>query len=226
MNKNVNIIEQMTSESDLHYNISEILLKTCDISKLSQMFDTAETIEKQFTDIVGDCGNEYDYTIELNKNIRQSEVDLKRIKSKAWDELFSNNLNRSLSLDWLQLSLQRVLVSEVHVEMQNKTNEIDVLKCRRTEYIKMCTSLADLLIDYSHFEKRDGRDSLAPVINIDGIVKLSNPSIYDDIKHVSVLPIFETVAKVKERLLESLIELKREVIDTKAAAFDMVSCTL
>lgn len=213
------------SESELHYNISEILLKTCDTTKLSQMFETAEDIEENFIDILrnGEYKNERDFTTKLNNVLRQSEVDLKQIKSKAWDEVFSNNCNRSISIDWLRLSLQTVSQTQVYVEIQNKMDEIDKLKGKRLEYIKLCTRLSDLLIEYSHFEKRDGRDSLAPIIHIAGIANRSNASIYDDINHVSTLPIIDTVTKVKERLLDALIQLKTEVIDTKAAAFDILN---
>lgn len=214
----------------LHYNISDILLKTCDMNKIADFVERAELIEREFDDRIGP--NEQHFVKSTNEGMVEDQEKLLELKSRAWDEIFRlNSQKNAMNKDWMATSFGQFVHSTTYAEIRRQQDVIDDWKNKRTLYKNMCLQVSDLLADYTYFLGRDNHDSHASdqhAIHVPGVIKLSSVTdIYSELSHSSVVPIMDTLKKLKKNLIDRLHSINCEIKHAKSASFDIVhdSCS-
>ena len=184
----------MNEDATLHYNISDILLKTCDMNKIADFVERADKLLSDFNENVGP--NEQIFVKNLNEGVLCEEDKLLELKSRAWDEIFDFKQRNPLNQDWIGSSFEEFMNSTTYIEIKTQQELINNWQHKRTVYKNMCLRVSDLLADYSYFIARDNQAAPHSSIYIPGVVKLSCTSmIYSDSTNSSVIPIIETLQK-------------------------------
>ena len=213
----------MNEDATLHYNISDILLKTCDLNKIADFVDRADKLVHDFNENIGP--SEEIFVRTVNEGIVCDQEKLLELKSKAWDEIFDFKQRNPLMQDWIGSSFSEFMNSQIYSEIKQQQEIINDWTHKRTIYKNMCLRVSDLLADYSYFLARDNHES--PVQNsaiyIPGVIKLSSTNmIYSDSTNSSVIPIIETLQKLKKYLLDNLHNINRDMRHAKSTSFDIV----
>ena len=214
----------MNEDATLHYNISDILLKTCDMNKIADFVERSDKLVSDFNENIGP--NEKIFVKNLNEGIFCEEDKLLELKSRAWDEIFDFKQKNPLNQDWIATSFDEFMNSTTYSEIKNQQDLINNWQHKRTVYKNMCLRVSDLLADYSYFLARENHESSAAhhsSIHIPGVVKLSCTSmIYSDSTNSSIIPIIETLQKLKRNLLDNLHNINRDMRHAKSTSFDIV----
>jgi len=215
----------MNEDTTLHYNISDILLRTCDLNKIADFIERAENIENAFNNSIGIGSNESEYVYSLNEGIKNDEEKLLELKSRGWDEIFNFRHRDPMDQKWTVNCFEQFANSSTFVEIKEQQGIIDDLKKRRELYKNMCMRVSDLLADYTYFLGRDNRDSPSEdhAIYIPGVIKLGcATAIYSDSARSSAIPIMVTLQKLKVHLLDKLHNINCEIKHAKSTSFDIV----
>ena len=213
----------MNGDATLHYNISDILLKTCDLNKIADFVDRADKLVSDFNENIGP--SEEIFVRTVNEGIVCDQEKLLELKSKAWDEIFDFKQRNPMMQDWIGSSFSEFMNSQIFCEIKHQQEIINDWTHKRTIYKNMCLRVSDLLADYSYFLARDNHES--PVQNsaiyIPGVIKLSSINmIYSDSVNCSVISIMDTLEKLKKQLLETLHNINRDIKHAKSISFDIV----
>lgn len=215
----------MNEDTALHYNISDILLRTCDLNKIADFVERAENIENAFHGSIGIGSNESHYVSSLNEGIQKDEEKLLELKSRGWDEIFRLRHRDPMDQQWTVNCFEQFADSSTFIEIKEQQGIIDELKNKREAYKNMCMRVSDLLADYTYFLGRDHRDSPPKdhTIHIPGVIKLGcATAIYSDSTRSSVIPIMGTLKKLKVHLLDTLHNINCEIKHAKSTSFDIV----
>lgn len=138
--------------------MEDILFKKCELGKLTDFNTTIKELETVFKKVLSESQiSNNRYLSNLNTNIQNKELELRKLKAEAWDFLLSNNETILMDIDNSPDDFEMEIDAEIHDKLCTAKSEMKVFKEEQDNLIHGCEVLYNLLEELATFLGKDDR---------------------------------------------------------------------
>lgn len=210
--------------------MEDIMFKKCELGRLNEFSRTIAELEKTFSKILSENqALKNKHLATLNANIREKDLELKKLKAEAWDYLLKNNElslldSENVSSDNEDVELK--LDESIYNRLTTAKKEMEVYKKEQDQFIHGCNRLYELLDELATFLGKDDKSvknnklsiTIPNVCKIDKKYPIWNNTT-NEIK-MNLKALFESL---KTLINSNVILLENELIQLKAKEFDKLN---
>lgn len=210
--------------------MEDILFKKCELGKLVDFNTTIKELETVFMKVLSESQiTNNRYLANLNTNIQNKELELRKLKADAWDFLLNNNetilMDIENSLDDVELEIDEA----IHNKLCTAKSEMKVFKEEQDNLIHGCEVLYNLLEEIATFMGKDDRTvkNTKAFIVIPNICKIDKRyTIWNKNTSEIKMNLRTLFYALKEKIQKNIEILENDLIVLKSIEFDKlnISC--